>query len=455
VVRDRRKPEPTYLVAALIAFISHEDLLDTAREAKAPRFVPPNAGRDVVQELFDAVWSLTNMAKRVGLLASAGLLIAVVVCGCGRATTNSEPAVSMAWETLPPAPLSPRENAIGLWTGEEVLLIGGSDAAPCPPTASCVPPDRPPLADGAAFDPERETWRAIAPSPVPFESAQGFVLGDKAYIWVPGTPSRPKTKRAFLAFDIQKNRWDELPLPAGGSGRDYAIVAAGDRIVAYAHSDEQDEQPDRVFDPSAGSWRELPADPLSPSFDRYFAWTGHELVLFDHELTANPGSEAPALTRAAAFDLESGLWRQLPDSEILATGPWVAIGDGRLVNPTTGGADGGEVNNWGRSYPFGGILDVARGEWSELPRPRRSADEPAAGVLTHAGAHYFGVSGLIFDATRERWLPIPALEGEGVRTGITSVAAGDDLVVFGGARWDSSTTDGDLTNDAFIWSPRT
>jgi hypothetical protein len=406
------------------------------------------------RELFEAASGLTDMTRRGAVLATIGLLIALGISACGSGATGSRPAAVPAnWKALPRPPLSPRENALGLWTGNEVLLIGGSDTEPCAPTASCVPPNRPPLADGAAFDPKREMWREIARSPVPFEWAQGFVLRETAYVWAPGAPDRPKAERAFLAFDIEKDRWEGLPLPPGGPNTDYAIVQAGERVVAYGRSDEQGEEPDFIFDTAANSWRELAADPLSPSFDRYFAWTGKELILFDHELVANPGSEAPAVTRAAVFNLQSGSWRRLPDSEILATGPWVTTGDGRLVNPTTGGADGGEVNNWGRFHPFGGILDVVRGEWSDLPPPRRDADEPAAGVLTHAGAHYFGASGLVFDATGGSWIPIPALDGEGMVTGRTSVAAGDDLIAFGGARWGSSGTDGELIDDAFVWSP--
>jgi hypothetical protein len=40
--------------------------------------------------------------------------------------------------------------------------------------------------------------------------------------------------------------------------------------------------------------------------------------------------------------------RRLPDSELLTTGPWIPV-DGKLVNPSLGSADGGEVNNWGRT----------------------------------------------------------------------------------------------------------
>jgi hypothetical protein len=314
----------------------------------------------------------------------------------------------------------------------------------------------PPLADGAAFDPRTREWRRIADAPLPFEWAQGLVVGTTAYLWVLGSPERPDADAGFLAYHIEENRWEELPLPPGDLGWLHGIVQAGDRIVAYRGSDEQDEQPDFVFDPATSSWSELPPDPLSPSFDRSMAWSGRELLLFEHELVLNPGAEEPALTRAAALDLESGSWRRLPDSEILATGPWVVV-NGRLVNPTLGGADGGEEGNWGRAYPYGGILDPASGEWSELPHPPGGEEDwgsgvldTPGGVLTESGGHYFANRGWVLDTSDDAWIEIPPLDTDELVTGRTVVAAGDDLLVFGGARWDS--VGATLLADAWAWS---
>src|SRR5688572_3445001 len=119
------------------------------------------------------------MRGRSGILltlsaASAALLLAA--CGSGETAAPDGPRDSSTWQAVPASPLSPRTGALGLWTGDEVLLVGGSDAAPCPPSASCVPPDVPPLADGAAFDPQARTWRRIADSPVPFEWGQAVVI---------------------------------------------------------------------------------------------------------------------------------------------------------------------------------------------------------------------------------------------------------------------------------------
>jgi hypothetical protein len=394
------------------------------------------------------------MRRRSGILVALSVAsgtLFMAACGAGESGPPDRARDSAAWQAVPAGPLGPREGALGLWTGREVLLIGGSNAPPCPPNASCIPPDVPPLADGAAFDPETGAWRKIADSPVPFEWAQGIVVGTTAYLWVPGSIGRPKADVAFLAYRAEENRWQQLPLPPGDPDLFHGIMQAGDQIVAYAYSDEQGEQPDVLFDPGTSAWKELPPDPLSPSFDRSMAWSGRELVLFDHELVPNPGSEKPALTRAAALDLETGTWRPLPDSRILATGPWV-LSNGRLVNPVLGGADGGEVENWGRTYPYGGIFDPESGEWSPLPDPPDGEEDWGSGVLTESGGHYYGHRGWILDTATNEWIELPPLDADEHVTGRSVVSAGDGLLVFGGARW--SGLDGTLLDDAWMWLPR-
>jgi hypothetical protein len=313
----------------------------------------------------------------------------------------------------------------------------------------------PALADGAAYDPRTGSWRSLARAPVPIADATGVVVGTSAFVWIPGDPRRPGSSRAFLEYRIDGDTWRRLRPPSRDPDRQHSILAAGDRIVALSGTDEQGEQPDLVYDAASDRWRELPADPLSPSFDRTAAWSGRELILFAKDLVPNPGSERPALVRAAALDLGEGTWRPLPDSETLGAGRWVAV-QGRLFDPALGGADGGEVNGWGRTYPNGGILDPASGEWSSLPDPPTTGDPPArelgSGILTASGGEYWGHRGWILDATGERWIEIPVLDDRDAMVSRTAVAAGDALLVFGGTRW--AGRQGTLLDEAWIWSPR-
>ena len=121
--------------------------------------------------------------------------LAVVVAGCGTPgrTGPASSAPAERWERLPDPPLSPRNGTVSVWTGDEVLVVGGDEWS-CPPNASCATPEFPPLGDGAAYDPEAKTWRSIADAPVPFAWAETAVIDGTVYFWVPET-SRPGTDR--------------------------------------------------------------------------------------------------------------------------------------------------------------------------------------------------------------------------------------------------------------------
>jgi hypothetical protein len=125
--------------------------------------------------------------------------------------------------------------------------------------------------------------------------------------------------------------------------------------------------------------------------------------------------------------------------------PWVRAGS-RLINPTLGTSNGGEVNGWGADYPNGGILDATAGTWSHLPS-QPTGLKFAVGVLTDADAFYFASRGWVLDATTDRWLRVPRRRRAATQ-GETVVTAGRDLLVFGGAR------SGRLLRRTWLWSSR-
>lgn len=335
----------------------------------------------------------------LGLAVSAGLLVGVA--GSAGSDVDTRP-----WKELPAPPLSPREFPAGFWTGEEVVLVGGSDAPPCPPNASCTVPETPPLSDGAAYDPHAGTWRPIADAPVAFSWAYPVVAGSTAYLWVPGEAPRPQAPSAFLAYRIDEDRWDELAMPTKDPDA-YSLITHGERIVAYSWGDEPREIPDLVLDPGSETWSELPDDPLSPGFDRVMRWSGGELLLFDHELVDDPSGEIPL--RGAGFDFESGEWRVLDDPEAA----------------------------------------LARSGWT----PSQQDDFVNAGSVDESHAEYRLRSGIVLDTTTGERLRMPELEPlEHAYGGTTDVTAGIDLFVFLGSEW--SDPDGVLHARAWLWSPR-
>lgn len=346
-----------------------------------------------------------KLGVALGLAVSAGLLVGVV--------SSAGPGLeTRPWKELPDPPLSPRELPAGFWTGKEVVLVGGSDAPPCPPSASCAVPRTPPLSDGAAYDPDAGTWRTIPDAPVGFSWAYPVVVGSTAYLWVPGESRRPQAPSALLAYRIDEDRWDELTLPPEDPNA-YQLMTAGTRIVAYSWGDEPREIPDFILDPGSETWVELPDDPLSPGFDRVMRWSGGELLLFDHELVANPPGDIPL--RGAALDLARGEWRVLADPEAA----------------------------------------LERSGWT----PSQQDDFVNAGSVGESHAEYRLRSGIVLDERTGTRIRMPELEPiEPAGGGTTDVTAGTDLFVFLGSSWDEGEEEGEflgtLHADAWLWSPR-
>ena len=369
-------------------------------------------------------------SRILALAALAGL----VSCGDPTDDPNSvapaagEPPALFGWQALPASTLSPRTNAHAFWTGWTVLVIGGVDDISCPPSADCVDRD-PPLRDGAAFNPETNSWTELPDAPVPLGHLTGGIVGGTLYVWVPGFEMGAES--AFLSYTPGDEGWVELALPPFGPDSFMSLVAAGDRLVAYQDTHELGAARDLSYDPSADRWTELPADPLTPAFDRQMAWTDGALVLLARELIPNPGSEEPSLVVAARLELQHGTWERLPDSKMIGT-PWAWTGD-RLVNAAIGSADGGQVNNWGRPYPYGGILKPATGEWSKLPatpnRPRGFSGFSAAG-----GGWAISTDGWALHVPSSTWVELRRPAAGVASEGQAAIWAGDRLVVFGGSR---------------------
>lgn len=196
---------------------------------------------------------------------------------------------------------------------------------------------------------------------------------------------------AFLKYDPGSDRWSRLPLPDPKPPWPL-LASAPSGLIAYQHSQEGGVTPELLFDPATGTWTEFPPDPLRPSYDRTIVPTDSGIVLIGMGLrgSADPG---PPLYGAAALDPRSWQWgERFEDAPVVGWSPtWYDIA-GLVVNPAMGSSDGGDVDNWGRSHPHGGMLDPVGGEWLPLPDPPdgrgRLVGYSAAGdryVLDHGG----------------------------------------------------------------------
>ena len=156
------------------------------------------------------------------------------------------------WRTIAPSPLPVGLPVAAVWTGEELVVLGG-EGGPAPG----APPG------AAAYDPAADQWRSLPPMPVTLSAATALWTGSE--VVVIGAPLRP----------------DELP----------ADQATRPSALAY--------------DPAGDRWRALPAPPLaSPPLAVTAVWTGQDIVAWDYELHA--ARLDPAAGQVAA-------WTGLPD----------------------------------------------------------------------------------------------------------------------------------------------
>lgn len=392
-------------------------------------------------------------------VAVAAVLLAVTAVACGTepmvetANPESEPPTGLGpWQRLEDPPLTPRSGATIAWTGEEILVIGGSTFT-CPSGADCAGPTEPPLRDGAALQPTTGDWRSIAQAPVPISAnLETENLDGNVYILVPAS-NDPGPGADLLRYQPSTDTWNAYEVPT--NDHPSGLVATDTSVVVYTGSDEQKEAQDLSFTPATGTWTELPDDPLGPSFDRLYAWTSHGLHLFAKDITPSPGGESgPSLKNAAV--LVDGTWRELPTGDTL--GFWSVITDGdRIIDPTLGCADGGEVNNYGRCIPLGAVLDTTTGTWAELPdAPDRNAKHvSSSGAFTADEVLLTSTGHPILDLTTNRWLSMPRIDDgdEGGNVERTVTGAGPYGFAFGSVRHDPDDYGAELLGDAWLWTP--
>ncbi|MGH3508350.1 MAG: hypothetical protein ACRDO2_14220 [Nocardioidaceae bacterium] len=369
----------------------------------------------------------------VGATAASVAVVAVgatIVTGTG--TGDDEPGLTESqadtgWTRIADSPLSPRSGEVAVWTGSEMLVIGGTDQPPCPPLAECTGPTAAQrLSDGAAYNPQTDTWRRIAEAPQSVTYAQAVWTGDEAIVVVPFLS--PQAEGATLAYDPETDRWRLMAPPLPGYGR-LLGGGNGDPIIAW-RSEERGDAGDAVLNLEDGTWTELPDDPFGRTYDRSFVWAGDRLLFT--AMLVPPASEddgesdRPRTYQLAELDLVSREWRVLPETPVGFGEPTWFVTDDSLVNPT---------QDWyydGLDHS-GGIYDLRTGTWRDVQEPadisgdQTVCDLPKIGV----GAQWIaGGYGSLVSVDPDASIYVASCAP--LHAPQVGVWAGDELIVYGG-----------------------
>ncbi len=326
-----------------------------------------------------------------------------------------------------------REGTTAVWSGEEMILWGGtSDSGRA-------------YSDGAALNPVTETWRSIADGPLDGRSGHIAVwANNEMIVWGGLGATGSPTRTAYAdgaAYDPATDSWRALVDPPLTGGGRYAAVWTGSEVVIVGGADQDYGADGQVpatrygeaaaYDPSTDTWRSLPGPPVDLSFAEAH-WTGTSVLVVGGQAFNSPQFQnRRGDLLAAALDPASGTWEELPPAAISAQATETVWAHGELYalsyQPELDGARvwNPETNTW-RDIP--GLPEACEGY------PVAVGYSP--GVLA-------GHCGIVvsYDPTTDRWATVPTPEGDPAAwLGPQSLWTGTELLT--------------LTADGVVWSYR-
>jgi heat shock protein HslJ len=374
------------------------------------------------------------MVARRARAAVALPVATLLLSACADRPPSAEDAARGAgtWTTVPSAPLAPRLGAVTAWTGSEALFLGGDVRDFCPPDAGCArPPES--AADGAAYDPAQETWRAVADAPQPIEGGTPrAVAGDTVHV---------VQDDRLLSYDASEDAWSvSPPAPAGEVVGSPAVLEDGTVVVVDGER-EAGEPSGLVYDPVSRTWSELPEDPLGPTFDRVVTAIPGGLVLTARSLPVDPDGSG---LEAAVLDLDSDTWGRLGESDRGGGRRWSWTGE-RMIDVHPDAQRGN-----GERFAQGGALDPRTGSWAPLEGTpmMHTGGWPVDAVRGPVAA----VDGWVYDDRDRSWKRLERPTDAPAEPG-SAVWAGDELLVLGGMDTDSGWGAEHLSTDAWVWRP--
>jgi hypothetical protein len=349
--------------------------------------------------------NLVEGAFRQSLFSNGGDVLAPVTFALGPAyTTTSGGALSFDLKTNQWGEISaglfypPNADGVLLWTGQEVILFGGSGCGGTDGTCS----------GHGVWNPSTGVVKTMslvgappfgAPSVTLWAGTRMIVLG--AILEGESVNDSGTRVLSYTMYDPQTDTWTPMaapPTPCGG-----IVVWTGTEMLGWGGSSFL------AYDPTHDAWSTLPSvgQPSTSRAGPAAVWTGTEMIIWGGAtLLSNPPSGGPyesaLLADGAAYNPTTKTWRSISAPNTGLMGP-AAVWTGT------------EMLVWGGSdeYNCGG-----------------GADCPGSNL------------GYRYNPTTDQWQYITTVNAPGPRTGPGAVWTGTSLMIWGGYQALGAATDG-------------
>jgi N-acetylneuraminic acid mutarotase len=237
------------------------------------------------------------------------------------------------WTTLPAAPLSARTQMGWVWTGSSLVVFGGYGSVDSDGTVE-------PLADGAIYSPSANSWRKLPAGPLSPRFNPQLVWTGREVLVIGGDPANESIDghgyaAGWAAYDPARKHWTTLPAMPTTAGHDvrHLRTMVTDRgiyvgqlwqhVTTDGNSGELDAGTDFVvYDPAHNTWtkREASAATLEnqPAGLDGVTVAGDQLLVLPGQGWHGDGSTWPGMFGGHGYRLD------------LATGVWTAMSPGPI-----------------------------------------------------------------------------------------------------------------------------
>ena len=231
------------------------------------------------------------------------------------------------WRKLPKPPAGAGGPSVVVWTGRQMIGWGGG----------CCDQE---FADGAAYAPATNSWRMLPPSPLAGRHAAGvwtgremIIAGGEGYEQSPGDPSSTPKSVHFAdaaAYNPTTRTWRKLPaMPVRRGGGYYTVTYSavwdGTEMLVLGGTRSGRAEPIArgvAYDPSTNKWRWL-APMEFPRTWFVSSWTGDQLIVW-----GGIGAGGSIPSHGETYDPVKNVWSALPKAPLRARVDAVAVWSG-------------------------------------------------------------------------------------------------------------------------------